>query len=66
MEKVTLKQYAEIHGVNLRVLQGKVLHGDFQTAEKVGMIWFISADEEYVDKRVKSGKYRKCRRQRDV
>lgn len=50
-EYVTLKEYAEIHGIDPATARQRALRGSFQTAEKMGTVWVIKKDEPYIDHR---------------
>ncbi|MBQ6595325.1 MAG: hypothetical protein IJH78_06705 [Clostridia bacterium] len=65
MAMITLKEYAERHGKNPVIVRQKAIRGGFITARKMGRDWFIDEDEEYVDLRVRSGKYVGTRRKND-
>lgn len=53
---ISLKEYATIHGKNLRVLQLKAKEGRI-SAFKIGRDWYIDENAEVIDERVTSGKY---------
>ena len=57
MAMITLKEYAERHGKDPAIVRQKAIRGGFETARKMGRDWFIEEDEEYIDRRVVSGKY---------
>lgn len=57
MGKITLKEYAKMHGRDPATMRQKALRGGFKTAEKIGRDWLIDADEPLNDRRVKSGDY---------
>lgn len=61
-KKITLAEYARRHERNLRACQIRAAEGGFETAYKSGKIWLIDEDEPYIDRRMKSGKYRNWRR----
>ena len=52
---VTLKEWAEAHGIHPDTARQRALRGAFQTAEKIGNVWIIKADEPLVDHRKKRG-----------
>lgn len=52
MELISLKEYAELHGVTPATVRQKVLRGGFKTARKIGGVWLIDKSEPYNDKRV--------------
>lgn len=53
---ISLKEYAEVNGKNLRVLQRKAKEGKI-SAFKIGRDWYIDENAEVIDERVTSGKY---------
>ena len=53
---ITLKEWAEKNGIHPDTARQRALRGAFQTAEKIGNIWIIKADEQLVDHRRKGGK----------
>jgi len=59
---ISLSEYAKIHGRVEASVRQKVLRGKFKTAIKIGRNWCIDSDEEYIDSRVTSGKYKKPER----
>ena len=59
---ISLAEYARRHERNLRACQIRAAGGGFKTAYKSGKMWLIDEDEPYIDRRVKSGKYRNWRR----
>lgn len=50
---ITLKEWAERHGIDPATARQRALRGAFQTAEKLGRIWIIKADEPLIDHRRK-------------
>lgn len=52
---ITLKEWAEKHGIHPDTARQRALRGAFQTAEKIGNLWIIKADEELIDHRRKEG-----------
>ncbi len=48
VDKVTLAEYARIHGKDYSNTRRKLLAGGFETAEKVGRQWLIDPDEPYI------------------
>ncbi len=56
---ISLAEYAKIHGKDTANLRRKCINGEFKTARKIGRNWVIDSEEEYVDRRVTSGKYKK-------
>lgn len=64
---IPLKQFALEHGITPDTARQRAIRGAYKTAVKIGYSWFISADEEQVDHRLKDGSYvgdRAKRRQR--
>lgn len=61
-KKIALAEYARRHERNLRACQIRAAEGGFETAYKSGKMWLIDEDEPYIDRRIKSGKYRNWRR----
>jgi len=57
MGRITLKEYAKLHGRAHASVRQMALRGSFQTARKEGRDWFIDEEEEYPDNRVKGGEY---------
>lgn len=53
---ITVKDYAELHGVSPRTVRQKAQAGTLK-AHKIGENWLIDKDEPYIDNRIKSGKY---------
>lgn len=51
MTLISLKEYAEMHGVSPDNVRQKVLRGSFKTAQKIGRNWVIDKDEPYSDLR---------------
>lgn len=52
---ITLTEWAERHGIDPATARQRALRGAFETAEKLGRIWVIRADEELIDHRRKGG-----------
>jgi hypothetical protein len=59
---ITLKEWAIAHGINPATARQKAGRGGFKTARKIGRDWFIDENEENIDNRVKSGKYKNWRK----
>ena len=57
MALITLKEYAMRHGRNPGTMRQRANRGCFKTAVRMGRDWFIDEDEQFEDKRVKTGKY---------
>ena len=53
---ITLKEYAEMHGVTPSTVRHRIRRGSI-TAVKLGRDWFIDKDEPYDDGRYKNGQY---------
>ena len=60
---ITIAKYAELHGKNVSSVWYKIYRGGFNTARKIGSYWVIDADEPYTDRRIKSGKYIKDKKE---
>jgi len=58
MKKITLKEYALLHGINPATARQRAIRGSYKTAEKIGRDWFINPEEPHIDNRVKTGNYR--------
>lgn len=54
---ISLAEYADRHDIDCSHLRANARAGKLQTAIKIGRNWLISADEPYIDHRIKSGKY---------
>lgn len=52
---ITLKEWAIKNGIHPDTARQRALRGAFQTAEKIGNIWIIKADEPLIDHRKKRG-----------
>jgi len=59
---ITLKEWAIAHDINPATARQKAGRGGFKTAQKIGRDWFIDEEEENIDNRVKSGKYKNWRK----
>ena len=59
---ISLAKYAAAHGRSQISVQQKARRGGFKTARKIGRNWAIDSDEPYVDKRVRSGKFKNFRK----
>lgn len=57
MEEITLKEYAERHGLNAATLRQRILRGGIPEARKKGRDWFVPEDLILTDRRVKTGAY---------
>lgn len=58
---ITIKEYAQRNGLNPSSVKHKCQRGSFKTAQKFGRDWLIDENEPNVDRRVKSGAYRRER-----
>ena len=54
---ITLKEYAERHGLNAATLRQRILRGGIPEARKQGRDWFVPEDLILTDRRIKSGAY---------
>ena len=61
MAEITIKEYAERHGLNHSSLRHRCERGGYKTARKLGRDWVIDEDEVFVDRRVKGGNYKGAR-----
>lgn len=52
---ITLKEWAQAHGIDPATARQRALRGAFKTAEKIGNLWVIKADEQLIDHRRKGG-----------
>jgi len=50
---VKISTYAKIYNVNENSVRRKILHGDFESAQKIGRDWVLDKDEPFIDKRKK-------------
>lgn len=53
---ITLKEWAEAHGIHPDTARQRALRGAFKTARKIGNLWIIDRDEPFVDHRKKGDK----------
>lgn len=51
---ITLKEWAEKHGIDPATARQRALRGAFKTARKLGSQWIIDKDEPLVDHRRKA------------
>ena len=58
---ISLIEYAKIHGKSRKSAEAMAGRGGFKTAQKIGRNWVIDDKEEWPDRRVKSGNYKKWR-----
>ena len=59
---ISLSKYAAAHNKAAVSVRQKARRGGFKTARKIGRNWAIDSDEPYVDKRVRSGKFKNFRK----
>lgn len=59
---ISVKEYAERHGLFHSTVRQKCQRGNIPGAIKVGRIWCIPEDAPYEDHRVVSGKYTGAKR----
>ena len=59
---ISLADWARRRGKDPRTARNNARRGCFSTAQKIGRDWLIDEDEEFVDRRVRSGKYIDARR----
>lgn len=52
-----ISEYAKLKGVSEVAVRQKIHRGYLPEAQKIGKVWFIPEDAEYIDGRIKSGKY---------
>lgn len=50
---ITLKEWAQAHGIDPATARQRALRGAFQTATKIGDLWLINKDEQLIDHRRK-------------
>ena len=58
---IALTEYAARHGKDTSSARQMALRGGFETARKIGRNWVIDDAEPWPDRRIRSGKYVKCR-----
>lgn len=63
---ITVKEYAERHGVAITTVRQKCVRGTIVGATKVGRDWLIPEDAPYIDHRIKDGSYRDWRNKKRV
>ena len=59
--EITIKEYAERHGLQHSSVRHRCERGCYKTARKLGRDWVIDEDEVFLDRRVKTGQYRDWR-----
>ena len=59
---ISLAEYAQQHGKDAANLRRKCINGEFKKERKIGRNWVIDSEEEYIDRRVTSGKYKNWRK----
>ena len=57
MADITLKDYAERHGLNAAALRQRILRGSIPEAHKLGRDWLVPEDLTLTDRRVKNGEF---------
>ena len=62
MALISLAEYAKKNGRSTRQIRQKAAAGGFATAQKIARNWVIEEGEPYIDKRIKSGKYKDARK----
>ena len=62
MALISLTEYAKKNGRSVRQIRQKAAAGGFATAQKIARNWVIEEGEPYIDKRIKSGKYKDARK----
>ena len=62
MALISLAEYAKKNGRSVRQIRQKAAAGGFATAQKIARNWVIEEGEPYIDKRIKSGKYKDARK----
>ena len=62
---IPIAEYAKRIGKATITVADKCRRGSLPGARKIGRDWFVSADAEYPDLRVKSGKYIDARRKKE-
>ena len=50
---ISLKEYAEKHGIHQDTVRQGVLRGKYKTARKIGRNWVIDSEEPHIDGRIK-------------
>lgn len=53
---ITLKEWAEMHGIDPATARQRALRGAFESAKKIGNLWVIRKDEPHIDHRQKGSK----------
>lgn len=51
---ITLKEWAEMHGIDPATARQRANRGAFQTARKIGNLWIIDKNEPHIDHRKKT------------
>ena len=59
---ISLAEYAAQHGKAQISARKLAQRGSFETAQKIGRNWVIDDAEPWLDRRVKSGKYKDWRK----
>ena len=58
---ISLAEYARQRGIPLSTAQQRARRGCYATAVKMGRDWLLDEEDEPVDRRITSGKYRNWR-----
>ena len=58
---ITLVEYARNHGKDPATARQMALRGGFKTVRKIGRDWVIDETEEWPDRRVKTGQFKKMK-----
>ena len=61
MALISIKEYAERNGLNHGNVRHKCQRGSYKTAQRIGRDWLIEESEPDVDRRVKSGAFRRTK-----
>lgn len=59
---ITLTEYARRRGIPRATAQQRAQRGCYPTAHKLGRDWLLDEEDEPVDRRITSGKYRNWRK----
>lgn len=54
---ITVKEYVAMHDISERTARQRLANNRIPGAFKIGRDWIIPKDAEFVDGRIKSGKY---------
>ena len=61
MALISLAEYAEKNNLSPVSVRQKAARGGYKTAYKIGKNWVIDSEEEHIDNRIKTGKYKDWR-----